>query len=146
MCRTLHHTAVRAAPRRTAPTPRPTSAEALPTNRSIEPRLRWQPDEVPGTFADGSQTILWADGMPKSLTVWIPIGDVSAAHSCMHVLPASEDPLYHSWEGEMPPPLWEQCEGRAVALPLAEGGFLLWNHRVLHWGSRASRTAPSLTD
>ena len=73
----------------------------IPNEVSQEDELKswpFKPKPVPGTFLDGSRSILFDDGMPKSVTIWIPLSNVTTEHSCMHVLPASKDPLYSSWE------------------------------------------------
>lgn len=80
---------------------------------------------------------LRADGMPNSITVWIPLTDATPLNSCMYVVPARQDPTYGTnREGE-----WRFDLPSIRALPARPGDVLVWNQAVLHWGSRSSPLA-----
>lgn len=88
-----------------------------------------------------AKLILHEDGMPKSLTVWIPLSDVTTHHSCMYVLPASKDPQYWGDKRTIPNEAWGELVESIRALPVNAGGVLMWNQRLMHWGSVSSRSA-----
>jgi len=79
---------------------------------------------------------LTADKNPKSLTIWIPLTDVSTKNGCMHVIPANWDPYFIN------PEIKNDFEAQNVrALPAKAGSALGWNQAILHWGGRASKKA-----
>jgi hypothetical protein len=83
---------------------------------------------------DKGYASLRADGMPISLTTWIPLSDATPLNSCMYLVPADADPTYgtpqeREWKFELP---------SIRALPASPGDVLVWNQAVLHWGSRGS--------
>lgn len=80
---------------------------------------------------------LLRDGMPKSLTTWVPLTDATPLNGCMYVLPASRDPDYRNFLGSDQAPALQHIR----ALPAAPGTVLLWNQRILHWGGVSSRRA-----
>ncbi|WP_446419797.1 methyltransferase domain-containing protein [Coleofasciculus sp.] len=86
---------------------------------------------------DKSQNTLLPDGMPKSLTVWIPLSDATPLNGCMYILPAAFDPNYgrdfsvHEIDSIQD----------IRALPAPVGSVLCWNQAVLHWGGRSSERA-----
>ena len=74
------------------------------------------------------------DGMPNSITVWIPLTDATPLTSCMYIVPARLDPTYGTArEGE-----WRFDLPSIRALPAKPGDVLIWNQAVLHWGSKSA--------
>lgn len=88
----------------------------------------WKPHRDRGP--DG----LFPDGLPKSLTTWIPLSAATPLTSCMYVVPAHLDPDY----GHKPGPNWRFELPAIRALPALPGDFFVWNQAILHWGSRSS--------
>lgn len=89
---------------------------------------------------NGGNTLL-PDGMPKCVTIWIPLSDAIPLNGCMYILPAPFDPNYGGkvQKGEKK----EIINFQDIrALPATAGSVLCWNHAVLHWGSRSSERAP----
>ena len=43
---------------------------------------------------DKSIETVFSNGMPKSISVWIPLSDATTSNGCMYVLPANRDPTY----------------------------------------------------
>ena len=81
-------------------------------------------------------------GLPCSLTIWIPLADVTTDNSCMYVLPADRDPTYNLRDMRTLDDLhWADFITSFRALPAEAGSVLGWNSRVYHFGSRASRRA-----
>jgi hypothetical protein len=86
----------------------------------------------------GHQSLL-PDGMPKSLTTWIPLSPATPLNGCIYVVPANLDPTYGTdKDGEF------RFELPSVrALPGNPGDFFIWNQALLHWGGRTSPRAPA---
>lgn len=83
------------------------------------------------------------DGRLKSLSVWLPLGEVTTHHSCMHVVPKDVDPEYYG-SGEIPDDAaLMRAMPSIVALPAAEGDALMWDQRLLHYGGAASPRSPT---
>lgn len=74
------------------------------------------------------------DGMPLSLTVWIPLSEATPLNGCMYMLPACRDPVYNTPQEKQ----WMINLPAIRALPAVPGDFLCWNQAVLHWGSQSS--------
>jgi hypothetical protein len=91
-----------------------------------------------GAHRDKCTNTLLPDGMPKSLTIWIPLSDAIPLNGCMSILPAHLDPNYHSDLTKIEVPNFQDIR----ALPAAAGSVLGWNQAVLHWGGRSSSKAP----
>ena len=87
---------------------------------------------------DKSSDVLLPDGMPKSLTVWIPLSDAIPLNGCMSLLPAHLDPNYPDNLSQVNIPNPQDIR----ALPAPAGSVLGWNQAVLHWGGRSSDRAP----
>jgi len=77
------------------------------------------------------------DGLPRIITIWVPLTDATTLNGCMYLLPKHLDPNYP-----------ENLNDRAVsvaalqnirALPADAGSILGWAPTVLHWGSRHSK-------
>jgi hypothetical protein len=83
---------------------------------------------------DKGAATLRPDGMPNSITAWIPLTDATPLNSCMYIVPARHDPTYGTnREGE-----WRFDLPSVRALPAKPGDVLIWNQAVLHWGSKSS--------
>jgi len=83
---------------------------------------------------DRGRSALLPDGLPISLTTWIPLSTATPLNSCMYIVPASRDPTYgtadeNEWRFEYP---------AIRALPGRPGDYFMWNQAVLHWGSMTS--------
>ncbi len=87
---------------------------------------------------DRGRCTLLADGSPKSLTTWIPLGSATPLNSCMYVVPAMHDPTYGTPDEDQ----WKFPYPSIRALPGSPGDFFMWNQAVLHWGSMSSPRAP----
>jgi hypothetical protein len=86
---------------------------------------------------DKGAATLRPDGMPNSITAWIPLTDATPLNSCMYLVPARLDPTYGTArEGE-----WRFDLPSIRALPAKPGDVLIWNQAVLHWGSRSASQA-----
>jgi len=46
----------------------------------------------------GSPTIDSSNGLPETVTLWIPLNDVDCTNSCMYIIPANLDPTYQNFE------------------------------------------------
>lgn len=99
----------------------------------------WGPhrDKIFGTIGE--------DGLPKSLTVWIPLTDATPLNGCIYLLPANRDPTYNTFSNssrlESLP--WTSFIADFRALPVKAGSVLMWNQQVMHYGSHASKRAAS---
>lgn len=86
---------------------------------------------------DKGAVTLRPDGMPNSITAWIPLTDATPLNSCMYLVPARHDPTYGTArEGE-----WRFDLPSIRALPAKPGDVLIWNQAVLHWGSKSAAHA-----
>lgn len=82
---------------------------------------------------------LSSDFSPQSLTLWIPLTKATPENSCMYVLPANKDLHYHD---HIPPDLKLGFPGNLAdiqALPSEPNDILIWNQRVVHWGSTSNK-------
>jgi hypothetical protein len=84
---------------------------------------------------DKGRLALFDNGMPMSLTVWIPLSDATTLNGCIYILPADRDASYPT--GDENRVDWTN----ARALPMRAGSVVLWNQNVWHWGSTASKRA-----
>lgn len=100
----------------------------------VDPRLKqsgWRPHR------DFGHESLFPDRRPKSVTVWISITEATTLNGCMYVVPAEWDPTYGTERDKT-----FFFDYRSIrALPAKVGDALIWNHALLHWGSRASEWA-----
>ena len=88
----------------------------------------WAPHRDIGRWA------LLPDGMPKSLSVWLPLTDATPLNGCMYLVPADRDPTYNTEnEGNVQVNLQD-----VRALPAGAGSVLCWNQALLHWGAHAA--------
>jgi Phytanoyl-CoA dioxygenase (PhyH) len=90
-----------------------------------------------GQHRDRGVNALRADGMPNSMTLWLPLTDATPANGCMYMVPACYDPNYP-----------DNLQSYTItnlqsvrALPAPAGSVLGWNQNVLHWGGCSSRKA-----
>lgn len=93
---------------------------------------------------DDYKDTLFPDGSPQKLSVWVPLTDATVLNGCMYVLPADRDPSYNNndtdiWDDENYH--WSEFIQDFRALPAAAESVLMWNMRVYHYGSRASKRA-----
>jgi hypothetical protein len=78
-------------------------------------------------------------GLPRVLSIWIPLTDVTPLDSCMYVVHPDADPDYHSESMQVRP---EALVLQGIrALPTPAGGLIAFSTRVAHWGSRSSAEA-----
>jgi len=89
----------------------------------------WAPHRDKGHIA------LFADGAPKSLTVWLPLTDATPLNGCMYIVPADRDPTYNTPDEQQ----LRFALSDIRALPAAAGSLLAWTQAIIHWGAR---TAP----
>jgi hypothetical protein len=90
-----------------------------------------------GAHRDKTVGSLVADGLPGSLSIWVPLGDATPRNGCMYVVPADQDPMYDKpWSVNTIKDL-----ATARALPAKAGSVLLWTQELLHWGGVSSRMA-----
>ncbi len=93
-----------------------------------------------GPHRDRGANTLLPDGLPKVMTLWIPLSDAIPLNGCMYILPPQFDPYYYLYEQPPHQPFIQPQDVRA--LPAAAGSVLGWNHRLMHWGGRSSDKAP----
>lgn len=86
---------------------------------------------------DNTYETLYPNGMPKTLTVWIPLTDATPLNGCMYIVPADRDPTYGTDEEKQ----WRHNPADIRALPAQAGSLFIWNQAVLHWGSHSSPRA-----
>jgi hypothetical protein len=98
-----------------------------------------------GLHRDKGFPVVGADGLPDSLTVWIPLTDATTLNGCMYMLPADRDPTYGIYNNpnltavsNLP---MSALVGEFRALPALAGSVLMWNQQVWHYGSHASKRA-----
>lgn len=84
----------------------------------------------------GYETLL-PNGLPLSLSIWVPLTDATIRNGCMYILPACRD--IHFLRREEGNHVADVQEVRA--LPARAGSILGWNQAVLHWGSRSTDRA-----
>jgi hypothetical protein len=80
---------------------------------------------------DKGRKSLCDDGLPKSLTTWIPLSTATPLNGCMYVVPAQFDPTYAtSDESAM------RFDYQSIrALPANPGDFFIWNQAIFHWAA-----------
>ena len=113
-------------------------------SNAFSPHRDRQPDDVKKSFyAD--------DHFPKYASIWVGLANATPESSCLYCLPvdadAGVDAGYYDGDDEDVSPLDKALAGHKErfqdirALPVADGGALLFSHRLLHWGSRGIRGA-----
>lgn len=86
---------------------------------------------------DSTHETLYSNGMPKTLTVWIPLTEATTLNGCMYIVPADRDPTYGTPDEKQ----WRYDQADIRALPAQAGSLFIWNQAVLHWGSHSSPRA-----
>jgi hypothetical protein len=81
---------------------------------------------------------LLPDGMPKAVSVWVPLTDAHPLNGCMYCVPAYLDEDYRNRNFSQ-----LRCALHdARALPAKAGSILCWSQGLAHWGGRSSDRAP----
>jgi hypothetical protein len=62
---------------------------------------------------------LYSNGMPKSVSVWIPLTDATTSNGCMYVVPADRDPTYRT--DQLVFPHFREMVADVRALPIQAG-------------------------
>ncbi|MBI3840189.1 MAG: hypothetical protein HY288_19885 [Planctomycetia bacterium] len=83
---------------------------------------------------DKGRRSLASDGAPLSLTLWLPLNEVTPLTSCIYLVPSNRDQTFNTPQEDQ----WRFDLPSIRALPAKPGEYLCWNQAVLHWGSRAS--------
>jgi hypothetical protein len=108
-----------------------------PNGAGFSPHRDRQPDEVATSFH--------SNGFPKYCTCWVALTEASPENSCLYMIPKWADPGYAVLEGNDTDPMREALKDKhdyqnIRALPLTEGNSVVFSHRILHWGSKATST------
>lgn len=91
----------------------------------------WEPHRDTGIES------LFETGMPKSLTVWVPLTNATPKNGCIYIVPAQWDPYFAD-----PANNYKNFQHQHIrALPAEAGSILGWNQAVIHWGGRSSKKA-----
>ncbi len=90
---------------------------------------------------DKNYSTIFESGLPKSISVWIPLTEVTTLNGCMYILPADRDPTYGQIAATLFDEKWASFIDGFRALPAQAGSILVWNQAVWHYGSRSSRRA-----
>jgi hypothetical protein len=80
---------------------------------------------------------LLPSGLPKSLSLWIPLTDATPDNGCMYVLPTGYDKNFLLRHKDVSVDVPQHIR----ALPAPAGSILGWNHVLVHWSGRTSRYA-----
>jgi hypothetical protein len=87
---------------------------------------------------DGVKNSINSDGSPNLLTVWIALSEANPLNGCMYLVPMDRSAKPH----EIDDPTNIYFDFQSVrALPARPGDLLMWNHWVIHWGSKSSKRA-----
>jgi hypothetical protein len=78
---------------------------------------------------------VFADGRPKSVTVWMPLTRATARNGCVYAVPASQDRNY----GKPDPARADSSLLAIRALPAEPGDVLIWTGETYHWQARTAR-------
>ena len=76
---------------------------------------------------DMPNTAIDAQGTLNAVTVWVPLGDVTTHHSCMHILPVQADSSYVNPDAVTKKEALMRSFNSVRALPVQQGGVLMWN-------------------
>ncbi len=80
---------------------------------------------------------LGEDQMLMSLSLWIPLTDVTPENGCMYVLPRDQEQILKN----NPDMEQEKLEAYAIPLPAKAGSVLGWPQDIVHWGGHYSARA-----
>jgi hypothetical protein len=86
---------------------------------------------------DRDYAALLPNGLPKSLSIWVPLTDATPWNGCIYVMPAARDRNYHARVMKCDVPNLQDIR----ALPAEAGSVLGWNQALLHWSGRSSSRA-----
>jgi phytanoyl-CoA dioxygenase PhyH len=86
---------------------------------------------------DRDYSALRPNGLPKSLSIWVPLTDATTWNGCMYVMPASRDHNFKAKIKKYDVPNLQDIR----ALPAPAGSVLGWNQALLHWSGRSSSRA-----
>lgn len=104
----------------------------------IDPTQRERGWEV---HRDRSAGNVLDDGMPLSLTIWIPLTNATIENGCMHVVPKYKDPNFSKLDYRYNED-WEEhlYTNDVKAIECKAGDLLGWNQQLLHWGGTSTNT------
>ncbi len=80
---------------------------------------------------------VYANGMPKTATVWIPVTDATPDNGCVYIVPADQDRNY----GKSEPARADASLPAIRALPAKAGDALIWTGEAYTWQGRPNRHA-----
>ncbi len=83
--------------------------------------------------------VLFQDGSPKSISVWVALTEATTLNGCMYILPADRDPTYRNSSVDLFETPWASFIDGFRALPVSAGTAIMWNQHVMHYGSRSSK-------
>lgn len=91
---------------------------------------------------DKNQDTIRSNGLPETLTIWLPLSDTTTLNGCMYLLPANRDPTYRNLNDSLLNTThWPHIVAEIRALPVKAGQPLIWNQMIWHYGSRSSARA-----
>lgn len=88
---------------------------------------------------EGGHYSTFDDGLPKTLTIWIPLTDATSENGCMCVVPIANDPNFYNTD-ESYFANWEEdfYDSSKKILEAKSGDVLGWHPQILHWGKRST--------
>jgi len=110
----------------------------------------WEPHR------DNASKALLDNGMPKSVTIWVALSDATTENGCMYIFPPCFDKNYKESKQStiipqairslFTPKKYKKNDISpqsvyGLPVPVNAGTILLWNHQVLHWGGKSSKSA-----
>ncbi len=86
---------------------------------------------------------LQENGLPHSLTVWIPLTDATLENGCIYLIPGDRI-AGGTGQNLLAPSSFSRDEvctylQAALALPAKAGALLGWQSNIIHWGSHVAR-------
>jgi len=87
---------------------------------------------------EGGHYSAFDDGLPKTLTIWIPLTDATSENGCMCVVPIASDPNFYSTD-ESYFANWQEdfYDNSKKILEAKSGDVLGWHPQILHWGKKS---------
>ena len=88
---------------------------------------------------EGGHYSAFDDGLPKTLTIWIPLTDATSENGCMCVVPIANDPNFYSTD-ESYFANWQEdfYDSSKKILEAKSGDVLGWHPQILHWGKKST--------
>ena len=88
---------------------------------------------------EGGYYSTFDDGLPKTLTIWIPLTDATSENGCMCVVPIANDPNFYSTD-ESYFANWQEdfYDNSKKILEAKSGDVLGWHPQILHWGKKST--------